>query len=368
MMPDLEKAVHASVAAVPAQRPDLAGVRARARTFRRRRTALGAAAAVLAVVAVVPMLRPGETTIVGDPAPQRPLGLWLTTDQTVVTDGLPSGAHVPGSMGEITAQLRTVDGTRAIVPVGPQPGLGAGTFLGPAPLPDGSLATVGVPPADRMTPSGYQVVVTDPEGRTVVSRPLPKTDTHASRPLPMTGSTTALYWWQFRGFEATRPVLLTYDIAAGTLRELTPRSAPGGYQLPYTGMQATADRIVQWPAEFDRPCSAETLDARTGERVALLRPALDDCAHLYMALSPDNKRVAVLGNSGTGQRVTVLDAGSGAIQNEFEVPPLAAGTDRARLVSGIDWVDERTVRYARGLLPKAGQADPAPVVMGYRVR
>jgi hypothetical protein len=83
---------------------------------------------------------------------------------------LPSGRHIPGSSGEITAQLRTVNGKAVITPVGQQPGLGEGTYLGPAPLPDGWLATIGVPPKGQRTPSGYQVVVVDADGRTVCRR------------------------------------------------------------------------------------------------------------------------------------------------------------------------------------------------------
>lgn len=115
------------------------------------RTALRAAAAVVVVAlgAAVPVLgsvvSPADT---GGPSGRYPLGLWLNRDEPPVTQGLPSGRHIPGSSGEITAQLRTVNGKAVITAVGQQPGLGEGTYLGPAPLPDGWLATIGVPPRD----------------------------------------------------------------------------------------------------------------------------------------------------------------------------------------------------------------------------
>ncbi|MFF5289172.1 hypothetical protein [Paractinoplanes globisporus] len=369
----LEAAVRTAVAHVPPMPQDLDRVRARARAFRRRRTVLRAAMAgvvVLALGAAVPGVRAmirSNDVVVGDPHGRYPIGLWRNRDEPPVTQGLPSGLHVPGSSGEISAQMRTVNGTATIVAVGEQPGLGEGTYAGPAPLPGGQLATIGVASARQ----GYRVVVVDAGGHVVSSRPLPETNSHAGRSMPMTGSGTTLFWWQLSDpIDTQRPVLLTYDIAAGTVRRLTPSTAPTGFELPYFGMQATADRIVEWPAEFGRTCSAEVLDAHTGERVALLRPAISGCTDVYYALSPDNKRVAALVThrdaSSWSQRVIVVDAATGKIQKEFPTPALAAGTDRSRIVSGIDWADRKYLRYARGVLPANGRTEPAAVVLTFR--
>lgn len=381
--PDLElpagvqSAVHTSAARAPALLPDLAGVRTRAHTIRRRRTALtaaAAAAAVLALGAAVPPLRSVMSqgdTIVGDPSGGYPIALRLDRDQPTMTETVPPVRSFLGHFTTVAAQLRTVNGKPTITPVGRQPGLGGpGTYAGPAALPAGWLATIGRPPAGQTT--GIRVVVADAEGRAVASRPLPPTGTLGFRPMPMTGSGTTLYWWRFDEADGmTRPVLFAYDIAAGTLRELAPGSGLTGQDLPSLGMQATAERIVQWPADAGRTCSAEVLDARTGERVAVLRPAIAGCTDAYFALSPDNKRVAVLvttRDAGSwSQRVIVIDARNGEIEEEFPTPPRATGTDRSRLVSGIDWAGRKTIRYARGLLPEAGRTGPDPIVLTFKL-
>jgi hypothetical protein len=154
----VEAAVRATAADAPPLPADLSGVRARARTIRSRRTAVRAAAAAAVVVAIgasLPALWARvapDDTIVGCPL-GHPIGLWLNRDEPPVTKGLPPGNHVAGSSGEIAAQLRTVAGKTTVVPVAVQPGLSDATYLGPAPLPGGGLATVGFAGARRMARS-----------------------------------------------------------------------------------------------------------------------------------------------------------------------------------------------------------------------
>lgn len=62
-------------------------------------------------------------------------------------------------------------------------------------------------------------------------------------------------------------------------------------------------------------------------------------------------------------RVITIDARTGKIQKEFGTPVLAGGTDRTKLVSGIDWADRKTLRYARGVLPETGRARPDPILL-----
>ena len=365
---ELEAAVRTSAANAPDLPHDLSGVRKRARTIRHRRIAAQAAVAVLvlAVAAVIPLLRKPSLTDISDWVGLPPIGLWLERDTLPVTAGLPPGNHVPGSIGEISAQLRIRDGKAIITPVGRQPGLDEGVHSGPAPLPGGGLATVGfLPPPDSQ--SHYQVLVVDADGRTVSSRPMPPTDTEQDRPLPMTGSATTLYWWAIRRTDrAFTPVLVSYDIAGGRLRELTPDI---GQEIPYFGMQATAGRIVNWPASTGGPCSADILDAATGDLVTKLRPAVGECTDVYFALSPDNQRVGALVTyrdaKTWSQRVLSIDARTGRIQQDFPTPDLAAGTNRACLVTGIDWKDDSTLRYARGLLPAENATEPGQVTLTF---
>jgi hypothetical protein len=65
--------------------------------------------------------------------------------------------------------------------------------------------------------------------------------------------------------------------------------------------------------------------------------------------------------------VISIDAVTGAIQKEFRTPRLATGTDRTRLVSGIDWTDGKTIRYARGLLPEPNRTEPNPIVLAFHL-
>ena len=374
----VEVAVRATAGNAPPLPADLTGVRARARHIRRRRTVLRAVAAAGVAVAVgvsLPALWARvaqDDTVVGGPV-GHPIGLWLNRDVLPVTAGLPPGKHTPGSLGDITAQLRTVAGRTTVVPVGVQPGLSDAMYLGPAPLPGGGLATIGFAPGPTKILFGRElIVVVDANGRTVSSRPYPSTGTVTYRAMPMTGSDTTLFWWQFRRTGAsTRPVLLTYDIATGRLRELTPAVGGNGSDLPYFGMQATGTRIISWPAVSGVTCSADIADAATGERVTTLRPAITRCTDVYFALSPDNKRVAALVtyfDAGTwSQRVITIDARTGKIQKEFRTPAVATGTDRTKLVSGIDWANAKTLRYARGVLPQASRAVPGPVLLTFRL-
>jgi hypothetical protein len=377
---ELATAVRTTAARVPDLPLDLAGVRVRARAFRRRRTALRVAAVAAIVVglgAAVPVVRsaaaPSET--VGSSSVV-PLGLWLDRDKLPLTQGWPSGRVIPGDSGQIAAQLRIRAGKATITPVGKQPGLVTDEgYLGPAPLPGGQLATVGfldVPhPADQLPP-GYQVVVADADGGTVASRHLPPTNSVSHRPMPFTGSSTTLFWWAWRAVGkpspllVQKPMLITYDIATGTLRDLFPTTVPVNAEIPYFGMQATATRLINWPAEFGRTCTADILDTGTGALVKRLRPAIAKCSDVYFALSPDNRRVAALVTyrdaSTWSQRVISIDARTGAIQKEFRMPALAAGTDRTKLVSGIDWVNNKTIRYARGTLTGAD-----PIVRSLRL-
>jgi len=364
--PELEDAVRISAANAPALALDRTAVYTRARRIRHRRAAVKAITAgvvVLALGASYPLvharLAPEVTT--GGLAGGQPIGLWQNRDAPPVTAGLPSGRHVPGSNGEIAAQLRTVGGRNVVVPVSdPQPGLSGGTYLGPAPLDGGGLATIGYAQSGNKNSIGTRtVVVLDAAGRTVASRPAPNLSEVMPRPMPMTGNATTLFWWAFQykgkpGQEETRPILNRYDIRSGRLTMLTPAVGGNGYQLPYFGMQATASRVISWPAVDGQACSADIEDAGTGERVSVLRPVVKDCSDVYFVLSPDNQQVAALVTYRTAstwtQRVLVLDAHTGQIRKEVQTPGLAAGTDRSKLVSGLDWVGNKTIRYARGSL------------------
>ena len=363
---ELEDAVRTGAAAAPALAPDVTAVYTRARRIRRRAAATRAAIAgvvVLALGASYPFVhaRLAPDVVPGGLAGGQPIGLWQNRDAPPVTAGLPAGRHVPGSDGEIAAQLRTVNGRNVVVPVSdPQPGLSGGTFLGPAPLDGGGLATIGyAPSADHNSIGTRTVVVADATGRTVASRPFPDRGDRMPRPMPMTGNATTLFWWAFQekgkpGQEQVRPILNRYDIGSGKVTVLTPAVGGNGYELPYFGMQATASRIVSWPAVGGPTCSADIADAGTGERVSVLRPVVTGCTDVYFALSPDNHQVAALvtdrGADTWTQRVLVLDARTGRIRKDVATPGLAAGADRSKLVSGLDWVGNRTIRYARGSL------------------
>jgi hypothetical protein len=365
-MHDLERAVLTAAARVPAVPHDLGTVQARVRRIKRRRTILAAAAAVVTVAALtagIPQLIPRTEVIVGDVFGGPPIALWLDRAAPPTTQGIASGVHVPGSSGEIAAQLRTVDGKPAIVGVAvPQPGLWEGAYLGPAPLSTGGLGTVGFRPSERRGELGPRaVVVTDADGRPVSDKPLPEMKSHASRSMPMTGNSTALFWWHIMRDSDTgvRPVLVTYDIANGTLSERTPSTAVTGHEVPYFGMHATENRILEWPAEFGQNCSFEILDASTGERIAGFRAAVSGCDDVHFALSPDNEHVAALVTTRSGgqrtQRVVVLDARNGKTVETFETPgPVTAS------LSGLAWVGDDAIRYARGDL-KAG--DPLVLTM-----
>jgi hypothetical protein len=361
-MHDLERAVLTAAARVPAVPHDLGTVQTRIRRIKRRRTVLGAAAAVVTVTALaaaVPQLIPRTEVIVGDLFGGPPIALWLDREAPPVTQGIASGVHVPGSSGEIAAQLRTVGGKPAIVGVAePQSGLWEGTYLGPAPLSTGGLATVGLRPGE---PGTRVVLVTDADGRPASEKPLPEMKSHASRPMPMTGNSTSLFWWHIlrEDGDRVRPALVTYDIGTGTLTERTPSTAVTGWEVPYFGMQATDSRIVEWPAEFGQTCSFEILDASTGERIAGFRPAVSGCDDVHYALSPDNKHVAALVTTRSGgqrtQRVVVLDARTGKTAETFDTPgPVTAS------LSGLAWVGDKAIRYARGDL---NSGDPLVLTM-----
>ena len=364
---ELQDAVRISAANAPALALDRTAVYARARKIRRRSAAVKAIAAgvvVLALGASYPLVyaRLAPDVTVGGLAGGQPIGLWQNRDAPPLTAGGQSGQHVPGSGGEIAAQLRTVGGRNVVVAVsGSQPGLSGGTFLGPAPLDGGGLATIGYAPSGNKNSVGTRtVVVLDAAGRTVASRPAPDDRSQfMPRPMPMTGTATTLYWWAFEragkpGQERFWPILNRYDIRSGRLAVLAPAVGGNGYQLPYFGMQATAARIISWPAVGGQTCSADIEDAGTGERVSVLRPVVNDCSDVYFALSPDNQHVAALVTYRTAstwtQRVLVLDAHTGQMRKEVQTPSLAAGTDRSKLVSGLDWVGNKTIRYARGSL------------------
>jgi hypothetical protein len=124
-------------------------------------------------------------------------------------------------------------------------------------------------------------------------------------------------------------------------------------------VQATDFRIINWPAAGPSNCSAEVTDT-AGNRVTTLRPPIAHCTDVVFALSPDNEHAAALvtyRTAGTwSQRVVVLDVRTGRIQKNVATPPPAAGVDRSQLASGIDWSNDRTLRYARGVL--TGGSDP----------
>ena len=363
--PELEDAVRTTAANAPPLALDRAAVHTRARKIRRRAAAVKAIAAgvvVLALGASYPLVhaRLAPDVTVGGLAGGQPIGLWQNRDVPPTTAGFPSGVHVPGSIGDIAAQLRTVGGRNAVVPLSDtQPGLSGGTYLGPAPLDGGGLATIGYTATINHVLGTRTVVVLDAAGRTVASRPAPNLSTVMMRPMPMTGNATTLFWWAFQhkgepGNEQTQPILNRYDIGSGRLAVLTPAVGGDGHQLPYFGMQATAARIISWPAVGGQTCSADIEDAGTGERVSVLRPVINDCSDVYFALSPDNRQVAALVTYRTAstwtQRVLVLDAQTGQVRKEIQTPGLAPGTDRSKLVSGLDWAGNKIIRYARGSL------------------
>jgi hypothetical protein len=360
--PELEDAVRTSAANAPAIALDSTVVHIRAQQIRRRTAAVKAIAAgvvVLALGASYPLLHARlAPEVTGGLLGGQPIGLWQNRDAPPVTAGLPSGRHVPGSSGEIAAQLRTVGGRTVVVPVSdPQPGLSPGSLMGPAPLDGGGLATIGYAPSSRKNFTGPRtVVVLDAAGGTVALRPGPDISGESMpRPMPMTGNATKLFWWAFQEKgRQSHPVLNRYDIRSGHLSVLAPAVGGNGFQLPYFGMQATASRIISWPAVGGPTCSADIQDAGTGERISVLRPVVSDCSDVYFALSPDNQHVAALVTYRTAstwtQRVLVLDARTGQIQKEVPTPGLAAGTERSKLVSGLDWFGNNTIRYARGSL------------------
>ncbi|MBL7259585.1 hypothetical protein [Paractinoplanes lichenicola] len=358
-MNNLDHAVRTAAARVPSAPPNLGAVLHRARRVKRCRTVGAAAAAVVTVAALaatVPQYLPRRNVIVGDPLGGPSIGLWLDREILPKTQGLPSGKHVPGSSGEVGAQLRTVDGKPAIVVAAdPQPGLSGLTRFGPAPLPGGGLATIGVS-ADQKS---FRVVVTDAAGRVASNKPLPDLKTDVSRGMQMTGNGTSLFWWEVRAEKGnkSRPVLITYNIAQGTLSERTPSAALTGGELPYFGMQATESRIVEWPAEFGRTCSFELLDAATGERVAKFRPDIAGCSDVYYALSPDNRHVAALVTTRSGgertQRVVVLNARTGKTVTTFDTPGPVTES-----LYGLAWAGHDAIRYARG-----DEGGAAPLVL-----
>jgi hypothetical protein len=359
----LQIAVRTTAGDVPPSVPDLGAVRTRAERIHRRRAALRASAAIVVIAALVaayPAVRArvAPDVVEGGSVGPHPIGLWQNRDQPPVTSGVQSGVHVPGSDGEVGAQLRTVGGRTVVAAVkaDEQPGLSELSYKGPAPLPGGGLATIGYAKSTNKNSFGPRmVVVVDAAGELVSSHPYPMNPTEGeSRSMPMTGNSRTLFWWSFDSADRTpRPVLITYDIATGKLRELSPAVGGDGY-LPYFGMQATDTRIISFPAVGGATCSADIEDATTGERVATLRPAIANCTDVYFALSPDNRRAAALVTYRHGptwtQRVIVLDARTGHVQKEFKTPALATGTDRAKLVSGLDWMGNKTIRYARGVL------------------
>src|SRR5687768_8853383 len=105
----VRSAVHTTAAYAPPLPPDLAGVRTRGR--RAALSVAAAAVAVLAAGAAVPALQSVTSqgdSIAGGPSGRHPIPLWQHRDELPVTEGLPPGRHVPGSSGEIAAQLRTV--------------------------------------------------------------------------------------------------------------------------------------------------------------------------------------------------------------------------------------------------------------------
>ena len=364
---ELADAVRAGAANAPAVVLDRAAVYARARKIRRRVTAakaVTAAVVALGLGASYPLVhaRLAPDVTVGGLVGGQPIGLWQNRDAPPMTGGGQSGVHVPGSGGEIAAQLRTVGGRNVVVALSdPQPGLPGGTYLGPAPLDGGGLATIGYAPSDNKDSIGVRtVVVLDAAGRTVALRPGPDDgDQFQPRPMPMTGNATTLYWWAFKqtgkpGHERIWPVFNRYDIRSGRLAVLSPAVGGNGYQLPYFGMQATAARIISWPAVGGQTCSADIQDAATGERINVLRPVVNDCSDVYFALSPDNQHVAALvthrATDSWTQRVLVLDAHTGRIRKEIPTPALTSGVDRSKLISGLDWLGNKTIRYARGSL------------------
>jgi hypothetical protein len=364
--PELATAVRATAAGTPPLASDLGVVRNRVRAIRRRRAAVRATLAVVVVVALgafVPLVRArlAPSLVEGGLAGSRPIALWQNRDAPPLTDGGPSGVQVPGSDGEIAAQLRTVAGRNVVVAVHPPAGVLV-THEGPAPLPGGGLATIGFTKDGPDHAIGQKtVVVQDADGRTVSSHPYPADNATESSPMPMTGNATTLFWWSFEGMGSghARPVLLSYDIATGKLHEMSPTIGGNDYQLPFFGMQATDSRIINWPAAGGSTCSAEVTDT-AGNHVTTLRPAIAHCTDVVFALSPDNERAAALvtyRTTGTwSQRVVVLDVRTGKIQKNVPTPPQAAGVDRSKLASGIDWSNDKTLRYARGML--TGGSDP----------
>ncbi|MEV6344790.1 hypothetical protein [Actinoplanes sp. NPDC051851] len=258
--------------------------------------------------------------------------------------------------------LRVVDGVPVLTEVVPAMAGAHHRTGGPVQLPGGGLAIVRyVASADRTSGYDGQVVVQDAAGNagTAVSMTgSGLTGMNVRRGMPMAGNSTTLFQWQLRNPGGSQPVLVTYRIATGAVRLLEPANSAES-ESTVQGMHATEDRIVEWPGRSGDACSAEILDTATGERVATLLPSIAGCDRVTMALSPDDRQVAMLvtGTAGDGwtQRVVVVDAATGVVRAEFPTPDLTAGTDPDRLVYGIAWQGAGRLVYARGLL---GGAEP----------
>ncbi|MEV6847920.1 hypothetical protein [Actinoplanes sp. NPDC051411] len=374
--PELEDAVRTGAANAPARPFDRAEVYTRARRIRRRARAVRAVAAgvVLALGASYPFVHARLVPEVADGGlvGGQPIGLWADRPQPPKITDYGSAAEVPGAKGDVAGQLRTVGGRNVVVPAGDPPrgfGLPLGASMGPAPIQGGGLAAVGSAPASDV--SGLYdraVVVLDPTGRAVASHRVAakvweSTGEFAQRLMPMTGNATTLFWWAFQDMKAPHVVLNRYDIRSGRWTVLRPAVGQKGFALPYYGMQATASRILSWPAVGGPTCSADIEDAGTGERVGVLRPVVSNCTDAYFALSPDNRKAAVLVTYRTvkdwSQRVLIMDVSTGKTLREVALPTLPAGTDRSELATGIDWLGNEWVRYARAsFVPSDPAHDP----------
>lgn len=369
--PEFEDAVRSTAATAPAPTFDRADVYSRARRIRRRTAAARAIAAgvvVLAAAASYPFVHARLAPEVADGGlvGAQAIPLWADRPHppTITNWGGAEDATI-GATGEIAAQLRTVGGRNVMVRVREdQPGLPLGAFQGPVPLPGGGIAATGG------SAGGEVVVVLDAAGRTVASRGLPhRPDLFAPRVMPLTGNSTTLFWWGFQNEKNPHVVLNRYDIRSGQWTVLTPTVGQDGFQLPYFGIQANASQIISWPAVGGRTCSADIEDARTGERVGVLRPVVSKCTDVHFALSPDGRKAAALVSYRTvkdwSQRVLIMDVGSGRVLKEVATPGLPEGTNRSELASGIDWLGNDSVRYARASFLGS---DPAHTPVLLRIR
>jgi hypothetical protein len=371
---ELDHAVRAAAEAQPPPRHDLDGVRARARAHRRRRAVVRSGVAVTlvaALAAAVPLLQStgkrGSATVLAPPAA-------APGEQPIYLDGAPAllmntgegeAAYIEQRLiGGAAARFRSDGSGGTLAPVPEIPGLvGA---LETYAVADGWLAGIG-----SSGPEGpiRRLIIMNEAGKVIVTRDIPLRP-GASVPRLVAASRTTAYYQVF-GDVTT---LVRLDLATGAERDL--RKSPTGSGMRGFDADATGNRLLIWPADPDRNCSADVLDATTGKLLKELRPAIANCSRVTFKLSPDGSLVAALVTYANFdhlvQRMVVLDVATGQIRKEFAlvslpIYKLAAPTDR-QMVAGIHWTGPTSLLYVRGVKPNAaGGGDRPPTVRTLQV-